>query len=47
MTGPEVNSLVGEDSGECGEGQGLPNLAGIIFHTQKVLETQEQTLKIK
>lgn len=42
-----MNSLVRKDSGECREGQGLPNPVGIIFHTQKVLETQEQKLKIK
>lgn len=47
VPGPEVNSLVGEESGKCGEGQGLPDLVGIIFHTQKAIETQEEKLKIK
>jgi len=42
VAGPELNSLVGEDSGECGEGQGLPNLVETIFRTWKVSETQEQ-----
>lgn len=37
----------GEESGECGEGQGVPDPVGVIFHPQKVLGAQERELKVQ